>query len=171
MPSSAYFDSCLFIELLQKGNPGRFGDCEDLWQKAVRHDLWIVTSAIAIVEVHKLGKTPGDDEESKTILRFFEHERIAVRPADRQTVEMAHELARSHGLACMDAIHVATALIAKVQVFYTYDGPKKGRKGLLKQNGKIGNPPLSIQQPPAKPVPPDPDKGTIFDPEKLAQNE
>jgi len=128
MPSSAYFDSCLFIELLQKGNPTRFADCEDLWLKATRHDLWVVTSSIALVEVHKFGKRAGGDEESKAILQFFQHERIAVRLVDRQTAELAHGLARESDIGCMDAIHVATALIAKVQVFYTYDGQKKGRK-------------------------------------------
>jgi hypothetical protein len=71
---------------------------------------------------------------------------------------MAHEFTRTHGLRNADAIHVATALIARVDVLYTWDDKKQRRAGLLGHNGKIGKPPLRIE------VPPDPDKGTLFVP-------
>ena len=48
-----------------------------------------------------------------------------------------------------DAIHVATALEAKADVLFTYDGLKKDApiSGLLRLNGQMGNPPLRIEVP------------------------
>lgn len=139
MPDSAYFDSCIFIELIQKSIPERFDACEDLRFKAENKELIIIASTLAIVEVQKLpdlGIIP--EEQSKRILEFFENEYIVVRPVDRQTAEMAHGLTRTHGLTCNDAIHAATALIAKVPVLYTYDASKGKRKGLIRHDLKLG---------------------------------
>jgi len=76
---------------------------------------------------------------------------------DRGIAEYAHELTRTHGLHNADAIHVATAVKNKVSVLYTYDAVKQRRKGLLKHNLKVGDPPIRIEKPP------DPLKGTLFD--------
>jgi predicted nucleic acid-binding protein len=159
MPDRAYFDSCLFIELLQQSNAERFDACEDLRIKAQRNELVIVTSTLALVEVQKLPETGTlPEEQSKKILDFFANPYIVVRPVDRHTAETAHQLTRTNGLACNDAIHVATALIAKAQVLYTYDVKKGKRKGLLAHHLKLGNPPLRIE------VPPKPSLGPLFGP-------
>ncbi len=91
------------------------------------------------------------EEQSKKILKFFENPYIVVRPIDRHAAETAHELTRTNGLTCNDAIHAATALIAKVAVIYTYDVKKGRRKGLLAHRQKIDSPPLRIEIPP-KPI-------------------
>jgi predicted nucleic acid-binding protein len=158
MPDSCYLDSCIFIELLQQAIPERFDACEDLRIKAARNELLIVTSALTIAEVQKLpelGILP--EEQSKKILEFFENPYIAVRPVDRHTAETAHHLTRTNGLACNDAVHAATALIAKVPVLYTYDTKKGRRKGLIAHHLKLGNPPMRIEQPPK------PSAGPFFD--------
>jgi predicted nucleic acid-binding protein len=162
-PGRVYFDSCIFIELLQQSNQKRFDACEDLRRRAERKEIIIVTSAITITEVNKLPEADGlPEEHSKQILDFFEHSYIAVRPAVRQTTEYAHELTRTHKLAPMDAIHVATAIQSNAAVLYTYDGAKRrGRKGLIRHSLNIGVPPLSIE------APPDPLKGTLFDPKYI----
>jgi predicted nucleic acid-binding protein len=150
---SAYFDACIFIELLQQKKPDRFEACEALHDQAKNKKLIIVTSAATITEVNKLPETEALlEEQSRKILDFFEHSYIAVRSLDRQIAEYAHELTRTHGLHTLDAIHVATAVLNKVSVFYTYDASKGRRKGLLRHHLKIGNPPLRIEQPP-KPCP------------------
>ena len=85
-----------------------------------------------------------------------------MRQLDRETAEMAHHLTRTHGLTNADAVHVATASTSKADVLYTYDDPKKKRKGLLRHSLSICNPPLRIERPP------DPDAGTLFDKTKLS---
>jgi predicted nucleic acid-binding protein len=156
---SVYFDSCLFIELLQQDHKDRFEACDDLRIQAARMDLLIATSALTIAEVFKVrGVGSFSDDKSKKILAFFENQYIVIRPVDRYTAEMAHDIARKHSLTCNDAIHVATALIAKVPVLYTYDGVGGRRKGLLRHHLKIGKPALRIEQPPK------PSAGPIFPP-------
>ncbi len=124
----------------------------------------IVTSALTITEFNKLPESKGlPEQQSRKILDFFENEYIAIRSLDRRTAEYAHELTRTHGLANADAIHAATAIVNKTPVLYTYDAVMQRRKGLLRHNLKVGNPPLRIEKPP------DPDKGTLFDGEHLAK--
>ena len=92
------------------------------------------------------------------ILLFFENQFISMKPLDRQIGELAHEFTRTHSLAGGDALHVATAIVNKVDVFYTWDEHKKrARRGLLVHNGKIGTPPLRIEKPPPALA------GTLFD--------
>jgi predicted nucleic acid-binding protein len=120
MPNSVYWDACLFIEVLQKTNPARLDACRDLIDKAEKKALVIVTSALTITEVNKFGdeKVSGlsREEQSKFILAFLGNAYIKVRPLDRQTAEFAHHLTRQHSLKNMDAIHAATAVIAKADV-------------------------------------------------------
>ncbi len=158
MPDSAGWDSCIFIEVLEKANRERYEACEAMCARAQKGDLIIVATTLAITETNKLPDSPAlPEEQSRLILEFFENPYIVLRSVDRQTAEYAHELVRTYGLGNIDAIHVATAILARVPVLYTYDGVKgRGRKGLLQYNLKIGNPPLRIE------VPPDPAAGTIF---------
>ncbi len=161
MTDSCYWDACLFIDVLQKVNQARVDACQELIVKAKNKSLIIVTSTWTITEVNKLdalgkaGMLPED--QSKMILDFFENPYISLRQLDRETAELAHNLCRTHSLTNADAIHVATALVAKVPVLYTYDAAKGKRKGLLTHNLKIGDPPLRIE------MPPDPAAKTLFD--------
>ena len=152
MPNSVYWDACLFIEVLQKIKGARLDACHDMIDKAEKKSLIIVTSALTITEVNKFGdqetSTLSREDQSKMILAFFGNPYIRVRAVDRRTAEYAHDLTRLHGLKNIDAIHAATAALAKVDVLYTYDGKKGRRDGLLTHDGKIGNPPLSIKEPP-----------------------
>jgi hypothetical protein len=123
----------------------------------MKNQIQIVTSAVSLVEVNKLDSPPLRQDQSKKILDFFENPYISVRAVDREVAERAHAIVRDHGLTNLDAIHIATACISKAAVFYTYDGTKPKRKGLIKYSLQIGDPPLTIQ------APPDPLKGTLFD--------
>ena len=162
MTEYVYFDTCVFIELLEQANQSRLEACKELWAKAAKKELIIVTSAATIVEVNKLpGSTALPEDQSRQILTFFRNAIITVRSVDRKIAEAAHDLTRIHGLTNLDAIHVATAIDSRVRTstLYTYDAPKKKRKSLIKHDGKIGTPALAIK------LPPDPVKGTVFDPD------
>ena len=162
MPNSDYWDACLFIEAIQKTDKTRLDALLDLIRKAKGDGPKIVTSAYTITEVNKLdalakSKKMLREEQSKLILEFFQNRYIFIRPVTRQIAELAHDFTRTHGLKNADAIHVATAIIGKANVLYTWDEKKQRRAGLLCHNLKIGNPPLRIEKPP------DPDKGTLLE--------
>lgn len=141
VPSFAYWDSCVFIDLLQQ-TPSRFEACDDLRLQAEQKKLIIVTSTFALAEVCKLPGKTVSEKERQLIIDFFENPYITVRQVDRRTAIRAGEIARQYGLKPPDSVHVATAEEAKVPVIYTYDGK------LLKKNGKIGTPPIRIEEPP-----------------------
>jgi predicted nucleic acid-binding protein len=162
MASRVYWDTCLFIEVLQKTKVDRLDACQALVNKAKNGELVIVTSVWSIDEVNKLEELEKStrilrEAQSKMILEFFENPYIKVRQVDREIAELAHELTRTHSLTNGDAVHVATAAIGRVDVLYTYDGIKKKRGGLLQHNLKIGVPPLRIEKPPI------PSAGPLFD--------
>lgn len=83
---------------------------------------------------------------------------------DRVVAEYAHKLVRENdGLSNSDSIHVATAILNRVPVLYTYDHKRGTRKGLTFWDGKLGDPDnlgwdkLRIESPP------NPDRGTLFE--------
>jgi predicted nucleic acid-binding protein len=144
-----YWDSCMFIDLMQQ-TPGRYDRCNYQHERAKAGELLIVTSTVTLAEVtriHAAGVV--SDELSQKILDYFENEYIVVRQLDRAIAIESHKLCRAHNLIHLDAIHLATALEMKVAVLYTFDSKKQRRKGLLRWNLKIGNPPLRIEEPPA----------------------
>ena len=66
--------------------------------------------------------------------------------------ELASTIGAEHNsLSPMDAVHIATALSEKVDVFYTLDGKhehgKRRSRDILDYDGKIGKPPLKIKAP------------------------
>jgi len=156
MPNRIYWDSCCFIGLLQD-EKDKAPALADLAQKAAADDLVIVTSALTIAEVCKLPDTGAQPEEqTKKVLKFFENPYIVVRSLDRAIAERANRIARDTGIKPLDAVHVATGIVTGCEVLYTYDGKKKGKKGLLQYNGASWLTPMRIAQPP------DPAKGTLF---------
>lgn len=155
MPSRVYSDSCCFIGLLQD-EKDKAPALADLAQKAATDHFVIVTSALAIAEVCKLPDTGAQPEDqTKKVLEFFENPYIVVRTLDRAIAERANRIGRDTGIKPLDAVHLATGIIAGCDLFYTYD-KKKGKKGLLQYNGASWVQPMRIEQPP------DPAKGTLF---------
>ena len=72
---------------------------------------------------------------------FFMHDWIVVRQLDRPTAEYARALIWQHNFDPKDAIHVATAVLARAPNLDTFDGD------LIKRSGQIGDPPLVIARP------------------------
>lgn len=145
--SSFYWDSCSFIHFL-KQTPEYYTVLKEIMKRASGGESKIVTSAVSIAEVCKIpdeGLFPS--EQSDKILDMMKLSCIELWQADRKICQEAHHLIRFHGMLPMDAIHMATALTANVDVVVTTDSKKYRRKGLLFYDGKIGNPPLKIKLP------------------------
>jgi predicted nucleic acid-binding protein len=141
-----YWDSCVFIHLLQETN---YVDAlREVVHRAKNGECKIVTSAVSLAEVCKLPELGALPEDQTTkILQFFQNDYIDVYQADRFVCEEAHRIIRKHGLKPMDAIHMATASIAKVDLVMTSETKKYRRGGLLRCDGLIGNPPLKVSLP------------------------
>ena len=144
-----YWDSCVFIDRIQR-TPGRISILEEITNAAESNEIEIITSNFTIAEVCKLDAilVPLVADQSLLIERYFDNEFIKLRQVTKAIASHAAELVRNTlGLKPPDAVHIATAIQAKVAVFQTYDGTA-GKKGkLIALSKRFGTPPLPIEEP------------------------
>ncbi|MFH1891265.1 MAG: type II toxin-antitoxin system VapC family toxin [Candidatus Zixiibacteriota bacterium] len=141
MVKRRYWDACTFLGWFNNESD-KIGKCLGVKKLAEDGELVIVTSAITLTEVVWLKGQPKLTERSEdTIREFFEQGFIAVRSVDRNIAEEARKLIWKYNVQPKDAIHVATALQLKILDFDTFDA------GLMKLDGKLGNPRLRIGKP------------------------
>jgi len=136
-----YWDSNCFLRWLKKEDG--YEKCKGVIHKAEQEEIQIVTSALTIAEVIYLHPNDKiDRRRSDEICRFFEHEYIIPVNVDRSVAELARNLLWDYQpLRPKDAIHVASAIKAKVPIFDTFDDY------LIGLSGSIGTPPLIIGEP------------------------
>ncbi len=140
-PKLLYWDSSVFIHRIQR-TAEYIQELEQITEAAEADEVQIITSAFTLAEVIRgpdSEKLP--DTQERLIVDLFENDYIVPRPVDRFVGTKAREIARYHNLKPVDAVHVATAILAGVSVMHTTDGD------LLKKTGKIGTPPLRIEKP------------------------
>lgn len=131
----------MYLGWLQS-EPGKAELCEGTLHRADLGEVLIVTSTLTIAEVLWMRNAPPiPKEKAEIVRRFFRRSCMRLRNVTRVVSENAQELVWDHGVKPKDAIHVATALEAKVQALETFD------EGLLKKSGIIGTPPLLIRKP------------------------
>jgi predicted nucleic acid-binding protein len=136
-----YWDSDAFLGWLQS-EPGKAELCEGTLLRADAGEVLIVTSTLTIAEVLWMRNAPPISKEKADIVRkFFRRSSMRLRNVTRVVSESAQELVWDHGVRPKDAIHIATAIEAKVHALETFDD------GLLKKSGIIGAPPLLIRKP------------------------
>lgn len=148
-----YWDSVVWLGILNE-EPDKLPTCSQLFEEAKRGDYVIVCSAITLTEVvHLHGFPRMSPEKEDKITAFFEHDCIKVRGLDRGTAELARHLIwqfndqskkPNERLKPKDAIHVATAVLANVDVLNSYDQDLINLNGQL--NCKNGNV-LKIEEP------------------------
>ena len=123
-----YLDSCCFIAFLAN-EAGRGTIIHGLLQDADQGKIEIVTSAISLGEVLKLGTTTaaGDVVTEDIIRDLFEQPFIELVNVDRFVGEemrnirrIALRLAKSKFMVG-DAIHLTTALLSNVTALFTFD--------------------------------------------------
>lgn len=120
-----YWDSCVFIALMSREAP-RIDLLEEIEEAAIRKQILVVTSAIAVVEVQKTSKRVkgGSPADARKLRAFFDNEWIVIRPLDRSIAQAAAVLSQKHRLKCADAVHLATAIYNnknKIKELHTYD--------------------------------------------------
>ena len=142
-----YWDSCVFIAWL-KAEPGRVVLCDGIVSEVEKGDAIIITSSIVETEV-LLGDLT-DDVRNKFRGLLKRKDVLAVN-VDRTVSKLAGEI-RDHyrgqspkqSIQGMDAIHLATAILYKVDEFHTFE-PK-----LIRYNGNVAEHPLVICEPRSK---------------------
>jgi len=139
-----YWDSDAFLGWLQS-EPGKVELCEGTLERAKEGEVLILTSTLTITEVLWKKNSPQiTQDKSDLVRRFFRRSCMRLRNVTRSVAESAQDLVWQNGIRPKDAIHVATALDAKVFALETFDAD------LLKKTETIGSPTLIIR----KPIPP-----------------
>jgi hypothetical protein len=136
-----YWDSDCFLGWLL-AEPDKEEQCRTVLDAAEQGKVSIVSSALTIAEVLAIRGRPrvGDDKRA-LVEGFFRNEYIIIRNLTRRVAEAAHSMVWDHGVAPKDAIHVATALDARLTLLNTFD------RDLCKHSNHLGSPPLIIELP------------------------
>lgn len=136
-----YWDSDCFLGWLQ-AEDGEIEPCQQVLDIAARGELEIITSALTIAEVlHLRGHQPISADKRQQVIDFFKRSYIIPMSITRRIAEASRDLVWDHGIDPKDALHVVTALKAKVDVFNTFDRP------LIGKSLRVGDPKLLIEIP------------------------
>jgi predicted nucleic acid-binding protein len=145
-------DSCLFINFLTRQDQEKADEVGALIEAAQRGRIQILISTLVIAEVRP--SETYSQQHRDIIDEIFATNRsyIRFRAPTRSLASMARELgAQNRDLTVPDCIHLATAIEGRAKVFFTWDGDRDSTRrrsgGLLKYDGKLGNPVLAIQVP------------------------
>ncbi len=161
-PSRVAWDSCTWIAHIQRerilGPDGktviedRGAMCRPVLDAAERGVIEIVVSAIALVEVLARNRTSGIDDQR--VRDFLDNDYILLVNVDKHLGDFARRLmlAGHSGLKPPDVIHLATACIANVDEFHTFDDRLLALDGVI---DRLDGTRLVIKKP-AVPAPPAP---------------
>lgn len=166
MPGSrliCYWDTCVFIAWLKAENevPGKLNGIQEYLARFRRRDCSLMTSVLTLTEMCEAELPAGTSSLLDEAMQRPNFSRISV---DVRVARLAREL-RDHYLlrpaeydgmtiTVPDAIHLATAIIYRADVFHTYDSRNREKYkslGLLPLSGKVGGYSLSIARPEAGP--------------------
>jgi predicted nucleic acid-binding protein len=121
MADQRYWDSDCFLGWLQ-AEDDKEKECRAVLEAAKDGKVLIVTSALTLAEVLMLkGKKPIPSGNRAKVEAFFRSDFIVVRNISRRIAELGRGLVWDHKIAPKDALHVATALDARLPLFNTFD--------------------------------------------------
>jgi predicted nucleic acid-binding protein len=141
-----YWDANPFCIVLNNESE-RLEACLAVLRAAESGELKIVTSALTLAEVVRTKDARISPGKEAVLSDFFQNDFLVFVSVEWFVGNRARQLMHQHpALKPMDALHVATAIRAKVSEMHTYD------RKLIRLSGKVGVPPLTIC-PPSVPDP------------------
>ena len=153
-----YWDTCLFLAWIkdEERKSGEMAGVREVVERAKRREVKLITSVLTLVEVLEARLPVGMDSLFKDMMK-----RVTRISMDIKCASVAHDLRNyyelkktEHGgkiLSLPDAIHLATAILYRVNEFHTFDndGDKK-TLGLIPLSDNVGGNRLIICKPQAK---------------------
>jgi len=141
-PDRVYWDACTWIAYINEEcetpkssdteeKENRYAMCRSVLERAQNGQVEIVTSAFALAEVCKNEK--AQNENLGKLQSFLDHEFILVVQLDKNIGIKAQQIQLSglSGIKPPDAVHLASAQLANVTEFHSFDDR------LLKKDGQI----------------------------------
>ncbi len=127
-----YWDSSCFLAWL-KAEEGRVDQCGQVLGLAERREIELITSTFTVTEVIQVkGKTKLPIEKRSNVEDLFNRPSIKTAPLILPVSIKARDVVWDHGIDPKDAVHVATAIFGKAQIFETFD------KALIQRGNLIG---------------------------------
>ncbi len=122
-----YWDSTVFLCFLKKHEGERRAICEDILRHAQAGKLALYTSSFTITEVIKplrqesTGPRPLSYDEVADIQGMFQWPWLKKIDLDQRIAQNAVKLGLAYALSAADAIHAASAIVAKVDVLQKWE--------------------------------------------------
>lgn len=149
-----YWDACLFLAWLkdEERKAGEMDGVREVIDRSKRRELRVMTSVLTSVEVLSAKIPAGMDTFFKGMMKRVNQVSVDIRVAS-----LAHDIrdhyikSGSKTVSTPDAIHLATAILYRVDEFHTFDadGSRKSL-GLLQLSGNVAGSKLIICKPEAK---------------------
>lgn len=163
MAKKIYFDSCVWIRLIQK-EPG-YENIEYAIERAKTGEIEIWTSSLALAEVYKMKCGSIAEVNDVAFEDFIQQDFVVEVQLDHSVAVKGRALCRAHAKLKKpnDGVHLATAVLWNCDEFYTIDGTDLLPLNELVQRADGTN--LPIIEPPPKPPPAaTPGLGPLFEP-------
>ncbi|MGH9748040.1 MAG: hypothetical protein ACRD59_18245 [Candidatus Acidiferrales bacterium] len=122
-----YWDSTVFLCFLRKQEGERRTICEDILRHAREGKISLFTSSFTITEVIKplrmetTGPRPLSSDEVADLQGMFHWPWVKKIALDHRVAQDAVNLGITYALSAADAIHAASAIVAKVDVLQQWE--------------------------------------------------
>jgi predicted nucleic acid-binding protein len=116
-----YLDACSIIYLAEAASPFHDALVRRLKQHQADADSRLITSRLSCLECRVRPIRNNDQKLLADYDRFFAASRLEVVEISADVVERATVLPASYGFKTPDAIHLASAIEAKAEIFLTGD--------------------------------------------------
>lgn len=147
-----YWDACIFLAWLKDEpcDPGVMEGIEDTAKRVNDNEIVLVTSIMTQTEVLE-SKMPKETQTK--FENVFKRRNVIWINHDTRVGKISHDIRdyyaqRGTNLSSADCVHLASAVLYEVDVFYTLDGSGKKKRGhLLPLNGNVAGHKLKITKP------------------------
>lgn len=123
--SLVYWDTMLFIYWLE-AHPKYGPQVEQIYRRMAKRSDTLCTSVFTLGEILTGAYKANGQEQAQRIRRFFQSDALQLLPFEAKTADRYATIRAGHNVSPADAIHLASASLANVDVYLTNDiGLKK----------------------------------------------